>query len=211
LTSAGSGKDYDGSQSFCEAACKASEEVACPENRAGPCPCRVLRMDHDLLSPTSDIVFRMLFGSERNTDVLIAFLKEVLLLPGDDLAEVAIMNPILDSDLTDVKASILDIKAKTALGKRIDIEMQMDNHPELRQRIMFYMAKMFSEQAGPGDDYNLICPVVCILITDFRMIENAYYHNRYRLHDPRTGSEFTDLLKLLPAVREAASDYMEGD
>ena len=166
-------------------------------------------MTTELLLPTSDIVFRMLFGSERNTDILSAFLKAVLLLPGDELAEVAIMNPLLDSEFPDVKATILDVKAKTASGRRIDIEMQMDNYAEMKQRIMFYTAKMFTEQVGPGDDYDRICPVVCILVTDFRMIENAYYHNRYRLHDPRTGSEFTDLLEInvleLPKTPGAAT------
>jgi len=38
---------------------------------------------------------------------------------------------------------------------------------------------------------------VCTLITDFALVqENRSYHNRYRLFDPRTGSEFTDLLEV---------------
>jgi len=51
--------------------------------------------------------------------------------------------------------------------------------------------------------------VVSILITDFCMIQNSYYHNRYRLHDPQTGSEFTDLLEVnvleLPKTPDTAS------
>ena len=153
-------------------------------------------MTTELLSPTSDIVFKMLFGNEQNTDILAAFLKAVLLLPEDEFKEVTILNPFHGNEYPDEKATILDVKATTASGRRIDIEIQVQNHSAMKQRIMVYTAKMLTEQVGTGDDYDVIRPVVCILITDFRMIENANYHNRYRLYDPRTGSEFTDMMEI---------------
>jgi len=52
-------------------------------------------MEHELLSPISDIVFKMLFGNEQNTDILSAFLKAVLLLPDEEFSEVLILNPFL--------------------------------------------------------------------------------------------------------------------
>ncbi|MDR2164118.1 MAG: Rpn family recombination-promoting nuclease/putative transposase, partial [Zoogloeaceae bacterium] len=51
-----------------------------------------------ILSPKYDEVFKMLFGDERNTDLLVAFLRAVLPLPDDDYEEITLMNPFLPGD-----------------------------------------------------------------------------------------------------------------
>ncbi|MDR1708537.1 MAG: Rpn family recombination-promoting nuclease/putative transposase, partial [Candidatus Accumulibacter sp.] len=163
----------------------------------------------DLLPPSSDIVFKMLFGDARNSDILIAFLRAVLPLPDDEFQEVTLMNPFLANEYPDEKASILDIKAKTANGRRIDIEIQMQNHSGLKERIVLYAARMLTEQSSEGASYRSLRPVVCIVITDFRLIDNADYRNRYRLHDARTQSEFSALMEInileLPKLPRAAA------
>jgi predicted transposase/invertase (TIGR01784 family) len=56
---------------------------------------------------------------------------------------------------------------------------------------------MATEQIGRGEDYQAIKRSISILITDYVQIpENQDYRNRYRLHDRKTGSEFTDLLEV---------------
>ncbi|MDR1854915.1 MAG: Rpn family recombination-promoting nuclease/putative transposase, partial [Azoarcus sp.] len=99
-------------------------------------------MDDTLFSPRRDIVFKMLFGSERSTDILTAFLKAILPLPGDEYAEVTILNPISLSDFPDDKTCILDVKVRTAKGRIIDVEIQVANEADLRERIVYYLAKM---------------------------------------------------------------------
>ncbi|NLC43328.1 MAG: hypothetical protein GX783_03490 [Clostridiales bacterium] len=67
----------------------------------------------------------------------------------------------------------------------------------MRERIMFYTAKMITEQIGKGEEYDTIKRVISIVITDYRLIpENEQYHNRYQLYDSKTGSRFTDLLEV---------------
>jgi predicted transposase/invertase (TIGR01784 family) len=149
-----------------------------------------------LLPPSSDIVFKMLFGDARNSDILIAFLKAILPLPEDEFQEVTLMNPFLANEYPDEKVSILDVKAKTASGRRIDIEIQVRNHSALKERIVLYAARMLTEQSSEGASYRNLRPVVCIVITDFQLIDNKDYHNRYRLHDPRTQSEFSGLMEI---------------
>jgi predicted transposase/invertase (TIGR01784 family) len=169
-------------------------------------------MTTELLPPSSDIVFKMLFGDARNTDILIAFLRAVLPLPDDEFQEITLINPFLANEYPDEKVSILDIKAKTASGRRIDIEIQVRNHRALKERIVLYAARMLTEQGGEGTHYRDLRPVVCIVITDFRLIDQADYHHRYRLHDSRTQSEFTDLMEInlleLPKLPRSAA---EGD
>jgi predicted transposase/invertase (TIGR01784 family) len=49
-------------------------------------------------------------------------------------------------------------------------------------------------QIGKGDGYEKIHEAICIVITEFTLInENDKYHNRYRYYDETTGSTFSDI------------------
>ncbi|GHU20233.1 hypothetical protein AGMMS50243_14280 [Betaproteobacteria bacterium] len=150
-----------------------------------------------LLSPINDAVFKMIFGDSHDIGHLTNFLKSALTIPPEDYEEVFLPDPHLMRDGWGDKLSILDVKLRTRSGKLVDIEIQLVDQPDLRERIVFYLAKMVTEQIGAGDPYRNIQRTICILITDFKLIvENTSYHNRYRLHDAASGSEFTDLLEV---------------
>jgi predicted transposase/invertase (TIGR01784 family) len=154
-------------------------------------------MTKPLLSPRNDAVFKMLFADARDLAPLIDFLQAVLNLPAEDFAEVTLADPHLTREGADDKLGILDVKVKTATGNSIDIEIQIANHPRMRERIVFYLAGMVTGQISEGDDYTKIKRSICILITDFVLIvENGCYHNQFMLRDPDTGAVFTDLLEI---------------
>jgi predicted transposase/invertase (TIGR01784 family) len=154
-------------------------------------------MQKPFLSPLNDAVFKMLFGDSRDIELLTWFLQSALTIPAEDYEELIFPDPHLMREGWDDKLGILDVKLKTRSGRMIDIEIQLLNQPDLRSRIVFYLAKMVTEQLSEGDSYQKIRPAICILITNFTLIrENSYYHNRYRLHDAQSGSEFTDLLEI---------------
>lgn len=154
-------------------------------------------MRKPVLSPRNDLVFKLLFGDARDTTILTAFLKSALDLPAEDYQEVSIVDPQLKGEAPDDKQGILDVKVKTPSGKVIDIEIQIVEHPQMRERVVFYLARMVTEQIARGEDYREIKRSISILITDYVQIpENQSYRNCYRLHDHKTGSEFTDLLEV---------------
>ncbi len=154
-------------------------------------------MPRPLLSPRNDLVFKLLFGDARNTGPLTDFLKAALDLPPEDFLDIVLVDPHLTGETIDDKQGILDVKAKTATGKIVDIEIQITERPQMRERIVFYLSRMVTEQISRGEDYRKIERSICILITDYIQIpENVCYHNRYRLHDSTTGSEFSDLMEV---------------
>jgi predicted transposase/invertase (TIGR01784 family) len=153
-------------------------------------------MPDDILSPCSDIVFKMLFGDVRNLDILQDFLKATLPLPQDDYDEITLQNPFQFSAAPGDKINILDIKAKTKSGKLIDIEIQVANHAAMRARVLYYTARMVTEQLGEGENYRQIKPAACILITDFVLLpEEAGYYNSYGFVNKKTGRVFSDLIE----------------
>jgi len=146
---------------------------------------------------SNDAMFKRIFGDERDVGPLVAFLQAALDLPPEDYAELSLVNPFLARDNPEDKLGILDVRLKTASGKNIDIEIQLNSVTEIRERIIYYLARMVTDQIGSGDDYQDITRSICILIADFVLIqENRSYHNRYRLYDPRTGSQFSDLFEV---------------
>ncbi|MDR1934141.1 MAG: Rpn family recombination-promoting nuclease/putative transposase, partial [Candidatus Accumulibacter sp.] len=61
----------------------------------------------------------------------------------------------------------------SAQGKIIDIEIQLAPTPEMRGRIIFYLAHMVTEQIGRGEDYRQIQRVISILITGYEEIRDS--------------------------------------
>ena len=159
-----------------------------------------------LLKRTNDLIFKVIFGSEKNIDILEDFLKAALRLPDEEFSYLRIANPFSTIDKIDDKTVILDVKVYTKSKHVINVEMQVSDDPDLRNRIVFYAAKNLTEQMHRGDDYTLK-KVVNILITDFILIkENDVYHNIYHLHDAKTGSTFTELIEIntleIPKLKE---------
>jgi predicted transposase/invertase (TIGR01784 family) len=148
-------------------------------------------------TPRNDAMFKLIFGDGRDIGILTDFLKATLDLPEEDYEEVTLIDPHLAREHPEDKLGVLDVKVRTRSGKRVDVEIQLCDHPQMRERMVFYLTRMVNEQIGAGDDYGLIQRAICILITDFVLVpENGSYHNRYTLRDAVTGSEFTDLLEV---------------
>lgn len=149
------------------------------------------------LTAKIDYVFKRIFGDKRNVEVLEAFLKAVLKIPEDEYKKLTIVDPHLKKDSGNDKLGILDVKVLTKSNNVIDIEIQVLNIKQMRERIIFYTSKMITEQISSSDKYNKIKRVISIIITDYNLItENDKYHNVYRLYDKDTSSEFTDLIEI---------------
>jgi predicted transposase/invertase (TIGR01784 family) len=151
----------------------------------------------EILSPRNDIIFKLFFADERNIELLTDFLKSVLDIPADDYDELSITDPHLLREYPDDKLGIIDVKLKTKTGKIINIEIQVAQMPQMRERILFYDAKMITEQIGNGEDYDKIKRVISVIITDYSLIaENLNYHHRFLLYDPINQVTFTNALEI---------------
>jgi len=149
----------------------------------------------EFMKPSSDIVFKMLFGDERNTSILKDFLLSVLDMPESDYEGISILDPHLLQEYLGDKLGILDVKLRTVSGKIINIEIQVRRVEEIRERLVFYVAKLITEQIGEGDEYNLIKQTVQITIAaDFLLLpETSQYKHRFLYYDPNEGIALTDI------------------
>ena len=164
-----------------------------------------------LLPVKSDIVFRMFFADERDTESLTSFLKSVLRLPEDDYDEIEIADPHLLRDFNQDKLAIIDVKLRTKSKKTIHIEIQLKVTEELKNRIVFYGAKLITEQIGDSEKYRNINHVISIIITEETLVKSsAKYHHRFVFADLEAGVELTDLVEFHTLELQKLPKYADG-
>lgn len=151
----------------------------------------------DLLDPRVDIVFKRIFGSEHNKDVLLAFLNSTFREAGEPpLTEIVLLNPYTEADGPNDKQSIMDIKAKTATGEMLNIEMQLFNPYHMEKRTLFYWSEMYYHQIPKGTNYNKLKKCVTINILDYSCLPNDRYHSVFHLREDHTGIPLLDDIEI---------------
>jgi predicted transposase/invertase (TIGR01784 family) len=138
------------------------------------------------ISPTNDFAYKKIFGSQANELVLISLLNAILNLP-KPLTSVTILNPFNYQDFYEDKLSVLDIKAVDQDGNIYDIEMQLEVHLGLIQRIVFYGCELYSGQLKAGEDYSKLKPVFAICLLEGTLWPDSdRVHHAFRLVDQET-------------------------
>lgn len=149
--------------------------------------------DNFLMSPKNDYAFKMLFGDERNKDILISFLNSVL---KDRIDDVVLLNTELKREYLEDKHGILDVRAITDNGINIDIEIQLLKTKYMPERTLYYWAKMFIEQLKSGDKFSKLKKTVTINILDFESLPVEKFHSSFHIIEDETGIKLTDVMEV---------------
>ena len=165
------------------------------------------------MSPKIDFVFKLIFGDEKNKDLLIAFLSAVLGVPVEDFEGIEIINSELLREFAEDKKGILDVRAKTKQGKQIDIEIQILPTEFMPERTMFYWSKMYTSQVKPGDTYSKLKKCITINIVDFKCTPLQKLYSSYHLTEDVTGYRLTDILEVhfLEIIKLADSNIQRNE
>ena len=150
---------------------------------------------HTLLN---DVVFKIVFGSERNAHLLRALLNAILRFTGAErIAEVEILNPFAEKDYHDDKGATLDVRARDGQGRLYNIEVQVSNERAYAERALYYATRLFSGQIQRGCDYEDLVQTICISILDFCLFEDVEdIHSIYTVYDEEHRRRLSDILQL---------------
>jgi predicted transposase/invertase (TIGR01784 family) len=138
----------------------------------------------------------LVFGSEENKDILADFLQSMLDLDADEYEDIEIVDPHMRKTKIDGKLSVLDLKIKTKTQKFINIEIQIANSAQIRERIVFYTSRLIGDQIKSGEDYKIIKKSISIIISDFIILDHGHYYDRFRFHSKLTNTEFSDVMEI---------------
>jgi predicted transposase/invertase (TIGR01784 family) len=156
------------------------------------------------INPKIDLVFKKLFGSEENKDILLSLINAVL-PDTQQISSLEIKNPYNVSDYAEGKLSILDIKAEDENGNLYDIEMQIKGTTFYGKRTLYYWAKVFGSQLDylteaeiekkekRGRSYSDLNKCIVISLMDFEFFKDDRYHRCFVLKDRETSDRHVDL------------------
>ncbi|MGL4992481.1 MAG: Rpn family recombination-promoting nuclease/putative transposase [Sarcina sp.] len=148
-----------------------------------------------LLDPKMDFIFKNIFGTEKNSKILISFLNAVLDTKFP-IMSVEVKNTDIEKSFIEDKFSRLDVKAVTNNNEIINIEIQLKNEYNMIKRSLYYWSKLYEEQLGEGDDYSELKRTICINILNFKYLKNDRFHNGYRLKEITTNEELTNVQEI---------------
>ena len=118
------------------------------------------------LNPKIDLVFKKIFGTEQNTNVLKSLINSVL-PQSEKIVEVTIKNPYNETDFIGDKLSVVDIKATDEKGRWYDIEIQVKEQKYYGKRAIFYLSEIYSNQLAESDSYDKLKKTIIINLLDF--------------------------------------------
>ena len=133
------------------------------------------------LDPKNDVAFRRIFGTERNKDILIHFINDVLELKGvNKIQEVTFLSPIQEPEIAAKKQSMVDVLCKDENGVQIIIEMQVSPQEGFEKRAQYYAAKAYSRQLNKGKiegcRYQDLKAVIFIAIIDNIIFKDKIFY-----------------------------------
>ena len=161
-------------------------------------------MGYGYLPPTSDSVFKALFGNQRKKEFILSFLSSFLVLPNDELFDVKFLDPLFPIECKHWKYCTLDLLVETKSGHKINVEMQNIDLDGFDKRVAYYLSRLAAKQLSQADDYDLLNRSIVIFILNYKMkpekFNNSftYFDNclsNWRLRNEK-GEDLTDVLEV---------------
>lgn len=124
------------------------------------------------LDPKNDVAFKKIFGTEKNKDILIQFLNDVIDFKGNQpITKVTFLKTEQDPETAAHKVSIVDILCEDERGVRYIVEMQVVKQKGFEKRAQYFAAKAYISQAKKKGEYHNLKEVIFLAISDFNMFE----------------------------------------
>jgi predicted transposase/invertase (TIGR01784 family) len=140
-------------------------------------------MPVERLNPLNDYLFLKIMGEKGDEEQLLSFLNAVLGRAGDHvLVSIEIIEArALTADIIGNKSSVLDVRARTADGTLINIEVQLRNLGNMDRRSLFYWSWEYSKQLESGQNYQTLPNVIAINIVNFELLPSKNFHTCFHL------------------------------
>ncbi|OAB82468.1 transposase [Wolbachia endosymbiont of Laodelphax striatellus] len=151
------------------------------------------------LDPRNDLCFKKIFGTEKNKNILIHFLNDILGFSGSNkIKEIEFLSTIMDPEIASDKQSIVDVLCKDSIGNRFVIEMQLARDKGFEKRAQLYAAKAYSRQLDKSGNYIDLKKVFFIAISNCNLLpEEVDYISTHNIRDIKTNGHYLKDLQFI--------------
>ena len=151
---------------------------------------RKINQRDSFIPATEDWCGKELF---ENREVREGFLSDILSIPRSAIKETQIINASLWKRARKEKQGIVDIRISLNNDRIINIEIQVLKSDHWDKRQLFYLSKMYTENARKGEDYDNLPDCISIAILDFNLTEDEEYFHCYKFRDEK-GKVFSEAM-----------------
>jgi predicted transposase/invertase (TIGR01784 family) len=145
--------------------------------------------------PKTDFIFQRIFTwrSEDHKLALLGFLNDILRLDETHrITSVMLLPPEQRPKVSELKNSIVDVKCVDAAGTTYVVEMQVFNVEAFEKRVVYNVAKAYTNQLGGGFDYPELDDVIGITICNFELwphkeAPHVPMLSRWRMQEQKSG------------------------
>ena len=125
------------------------------------------------LDPKNDVAFKKIFGTEKNKDILIHFLNDMLTFKENEpIEDVTFLKTVQDPEIAAQKTSIVDILCKDNKGNQYIVEIQVAKEKGFEKRAQYYAAKAYSAQTRVDSAYADLKEIIFLAISNFVIFPN---------------------------------------
>lgn len=125
---------------------------------------------------TNDYIFKKIFGTEGNENILKELLISILNIP---IKEIELLHDVhLARETEESKEGILDIKATLNNNIIVNIEMQVKNEYNMIDISLYYWSKLYNGSLKKKQNYKETNKTIAINILDYNIFEDGPYHEK---------------------------------
>ena len=162
------------------------------------------------VTPKLDLVFKKIFGDVRNTDILADFLATVLAIKPSDISQIEILDNEIIPDILLSKFSRLDLRITINKVTSVNIEIQILNYGNYKERTLFYWAKMYTGELQKNEDYINLKNAISINVIDFNLFDCKEYHSTFKVFEEHRQELLTDKFRIDFLELRKAKDMKES-
>ena len=162
------------------------------------------------VTPKLDLVFKKIFGDVRNTDILADFLATVLAIKPSDISQIEILDNEIIPDILLSKFSRLDLRITINRITSVNIEIQILNYGNYKERTLFYWAKMYTGELQKNEDYINLKNAISINVIDFNLFDCKEYHSTFKVFEEHRQELLTDKFRIDCLELRKAKDMKES-
>ena len=150
-------------------------------------------MARNIVKAKLDIIFKKLFTDEGNQHLLQAYLSDTLGIPYDSIENLVVLNSEIMPDSITEKYSRMDIKMTVDGNRLINVEMQIKDEGDYKDRSMYYLSKLYGNQLKSGDGYGKLNQCISINVLNFILFDEwTDFHSSFRMREDKHNSVLTD-------------------
>ena len=151
------------------------------------------------LNPLNDYLFFKVMGEKGAEKQCLGFLNAVFADTRIEPVKLVkiLENRVISPEVVGDKGAVLDCRALTDKGERINIEVQLKDLHNMSERTLYYWAREYVLGIKAGEDYSGLPRVVTINIVNFDHIKLEHFHSAFRLREDRCPEcVLTDVLEI---------------